>query len=155
MVAMSHRRLSWGIHSLPRAASDWRWKTIVGHKLGSLLGSRYLEIRYEELVARPAEVLSQVCAFLGVDTEAALLNYPARAACNLPAESVQWHRNSIRSQDATRIFEWKRRMSRSDRIIFEQVAGDALAMFGYEFERLPPTVGSRLRSVYYAMVQRW
>ena len=46
-------------------------------------------------------------------------------------------------------------MSLSDRIIFEQTAGDALELFGYEKENLESTIGSRLKGLYYCVFQRW
>jgi hypothetical protein len=48
----------------------------------------------------------------------------------------------------------KREMSLADRIIFDQVAGSALDLFGYEREDHPATLGSRLKGFYYS-VRRW
>ena len=33
------------MRSLPRMAADWRWKTILAHKVGSVLGQDYLDVR--------------------------------------------------------------------------------------------------------------
>jgi Sulfotransferase family len=154
-VVLSNRRVEWGIASLPRAAADWRWKVTLGHKMGRLLGGQYLELKYECLVLDPERSLRRACAFLDVAFDPRMLDYPAHAERDMPIEARPFHRNSIRPPDPSLIDEWRRRMSRADRIIFEQVAGDALELFGYELERHPATVGSRLKNLYYAIWRRW
>lgn len=154
-VAQSNRRVSWGIHSLPRAASDWRWKVTLGHKIGSVLGMCYREIKYEDLVQRPESTLREICSFLGVAYDGSMLAYHESARQEMPDGTLVWHGNSVRPPDPSLVYAWKRSMSRSDRIIFEQIAGDALDLLGYERERLTGTLGSRLKNLYYANVQRW
>jgi len=107
--------------------------------------------------ARPhaESTLRRVCEFLDVAFHPGMLEYHASAEGEMPAEARHWHRNSIRPPDQSLIDEWRRRMSRADRIIFEQVAGDALELFGYERERLPATVASRFKNLYYAVWRRW
>jgi hypothetical protein len=154
-VALSNRRIEWGIASLPRAAADWRWKVTLGHKMGMLIRAHYLEVKYEDLVLHSESTLRRVCDFLTIRFHPRMLEYPATAEGELPTEALPFHRNSVRAPDPSLIGEWRRRMSRADRIIFEQVAGDALGLFGYELERHTPTVTSRLKNLYYAVWQRW
>ena len=73
----------------------------------------------------------------------------------MPDGTLVWHRNSVRAPDGSLVYEWKRRMSLADRIIFEQVAGDALDLMGYERERHRSTLGSRAKNFYYANFLRW
>jgi len=123
--------------------------------MGTLLGSHYREIKYEDLVVQPEVTLREVCGFLEVPYEPAMLDYTVTGERELPPIALQWHRNSIRGPDPSLVYAWKRSMSRSDRIIFEQVAGDALELLGYERERLPSSLRSRLKNAYYANVARW
>ena len=154
-VALSLGGISWGSRHIPRVAEDWRWKTMLAHKIGSVLGERFLEVRFEDLVHDSERELRRICEFLGEPFDPAILEYAARAESEMPADSMQWHRTSTRSPDLGKVYEWKQRMPVADRILFEEVAGDALELFGYERERLPPTVGSRIKGLYYAVVQRW
>lgn len=154
-VALSNQKIEWGIHSLPRAAEDWRWKTTLGHKVGAVLSGHYLELKFEDLVLQPEDTLQRVCAFLDVTFDPAMVSYETSAENELPDIARQWHRNSVRAPDPSLVYMWKRRMSRTDRIIFEQVAGDALELFGYESERLPITMASRAKNLYYAVWRRW
>lgn len=154
-VAISNRNVEWGIRSLPRAAADWRWKTLLAHKVGSVLGPDYLMVRYEDLVAQPEASLRRIAEFLGIEYTPAMLDYPDGGAAQMPLESMRWHRNSIRAPDVALVGQWKRAMARSDRIIFEQCAGDALKTFGYELEGRSSTLGSRLRNLYFATMMRY
>lgn len=155
-VAMSQLAVSWGSNNLPRIARDWRWKTLVCHKVGAVLpADRFLELSYEDLVLDVEQQLQRVCQFLGVAFDPAMLEYHRSAETAVPRESLQWHRNSVSRPNAGKVLAWKSTMRRSDRIIFEQVAGDALAAFGYECLREPPNLGSRFRNLYYNVIARY
>lgn len=84
-----------------------------------------------------------------------LLQYHRTATADVPAESLRWHLNSVRAPDSSLVNQWKDKLSRADRIIFEQCAGDALATFDYPLGGCRGTFASRLKNVYYATVQRW
>jgi hypothetical protein len=154
-VALSLGGLKWGTRHVPRAAEDWRWKTVLAHKVGTVLGEHFLEVRFEDVVADPERELRRICGFLGEAFDPAVLDYPATAEGEMPSDSLQWHRTSTRAPDTAKVYLWKQRMPLEDRILFEEIAGDALAMFGYELERRAPTLRTRMKGVYYAAVQRW
>ncbi len=59
-VALSYRRISWGSSHTPRVAADWRWKVMLGHKMGEMIWASYLEVHYEDLVRSPEATLSGV-----------------------------------------------------------------------------------------------
>jgi hypothetical protein len=83
-----------------------------------------------------------------------MLSYHDTAERVVPEESLQWHRNSVRAPDRSKIGRWKDELSRGDRIIFEQIAGDALEQFGYSRERLPSSLVSRIRNAVYFGIGR-
>jgi len=154
-VALSLGGLNWGSRHIPRIAQDWRWKTVLAHKVGTVLGDRFLEVRFEDIVRDAEGELRRICEFLGEPFDPAVLAYSASAESEMPPDSMQWHRTSTRPPDPAKVYEWKRRMPIADRILFEAAAGDALELFGYERERLAPTLGSRIKGLYYAVVRRW
>ena len=57
----------------------FRWKHAVeaGRLQGAAVGSRYCEIRYEQLTAKPEDSLQSLCRFIGVPFESSILK-PAR-----------------------------------------------------------------------------
>ena len=154
-MAISRRSINWGSGSIPRLAEDWRWKTIIAHKVGSVLGEQYLEVRYEDLVLQTENTLRSICAFLQEDFHRDMLDYHLTAESEVPTDSLQWHRTSVKAPDSSKLYLWKHKMSLSDRIIFEQIAGEALELFGYERENHSSTLGSRLKNLYYATLKRW
>jgi hypothetical protein len=154
-VALSLRDLSWGSRHVLRVAADWRWKTLVGRKMGAMVPGHYHELRYEDLIADPGATLRGVCDFLGVEFDAGMLEYHREAPKEMPQESLTWHRSSVSAPDVSKARAWKTRMSTADRILFEDVAGDALALFGYEVEGRTPTLASRARQLYFMLIKRW
>ena len=65
-------RKAWGKDML-RAAQRWADGVERARREGAGLGEDYLELRYEDLLARTEDELRRVCAFLGVDFEPAML----------------------------------------------------------------------------------
>lgn len=154
-VALSLGRVSWGSSHIPRIAEDWKWKTLLGRKMGAMIGAHYLEVHYEDLVRDPGPALRRICEFLGEDYDPAMLEYHHDARAEMPEQSLQWHRSSVSRPDPAKVFAWKREMPVVDQMLFEDIAGVALETFGYELMRRAPTLASRLRRVYYAAIKRW
>lgn len=154
-VALSLSGISWGSSHIPRIAEEWRWKTTLAHKMGRMIPDHYLEVRYEDLVREPTAALRAICGFLGEPYSDAMLDYHASGEQEMPQDSLQWHRSSVSAPDPSKLDAWKRRMSVPDQILFEEFAGSALDLFGYERLNRPATLGSRLRRMRYTLVKRW
>lgn len=155
-VALSQRKIDWCSSNSFRLAQDWMWKITICHKVGRVLGpERYLELRYEDLVRDPEFSLRRACEFLGEDFDGRMLQYHETAQDVVPAESLKWHRNSVQPPDTSKVFAWKTALPESDRVIFEEIAGDTLEYFGYERTPLTPTLVTKLRKMYLTVVHRW
>ena len=154
-VALSMRKISWGSACLPRVARDWAWKTTLARKMGALLGDHYLEVRYEALVVDPESELRLICDFLGEEFHASMLEYHHDAADEMPARSLQWHGTSVGPPDPNKVFEWRRSMSLSDQLVFQDVARRTLEDCGYEIVERDAPWRRRLRHLYYVFVKRW
>jgi hypothetical protein len=153
-VVLSQRSIEWMSGNLLKLILDWRWKTTIAHKVGVVLNDDFLEIRYEDLVRNPELMLRRICRFIDEEYEPAMLNYSSTANAVVPEESLKWHRKSIRPPDVAELEKWKTHLSKAERIIFEQLAGDTLDLFGYEREHLAPTMASRALKVYYTLLKR-
>ena len=89
-VAASVAEKPWGPPTPVSAAWWWRGRVQKGRHDGARLGpKRYLEIRYEDLVAQPRESLTSVCEFLDEDFDEAMFDYPGVAADRLPPGTVE------------------------------------------------------------------
>ncbi len=105
-------------------ASEIRAARALGGRVGS---SRYLEARYEELVADPERVVRNVCAFASLDFEPAMLE-PGEVEPELAAKP---HHRRLRERPS-KGRDWRSEMSAGEVRDFESVAGDVLAELGYE-----------------------
>jgi hypothetical protein len=153
-VVLSQKSIEWMSGNLPKLILDWQWKTIIAHKVGSALGNNFLEVRYEDLVRQPEKTLRLICEFIDETYDPAMLSYSKNAEEVVPTESLKWHRNSVKPPDPSQLEKWKTGLAKAERIIFEQLAGDTLDVFGYEREHLAPTVASRALKVYYMLLKR-
>lgn len=157
-VALSMRDLWFGPGpDLDAQAREWiSWIAAAREQAKSC--ERYLEVRYEDLLADPARVLRRVCAFVDLRYTPAMLRYHERAAERM-SEINDWksgdgglwasreqlaalHHLTSRRPDQGRAGRWRREMSRQERASFEAIAGDMLAQCGYEVD----TSGALTRS---------
>lgn len=108
----------------------------------------YLEVRFEDLVRRPADQLALLCRFLDLDYDPAMLRYHERASTRLDEHQERRHadgtarltRAERRSQqwrtqlppDLSRIACHRSEMTPKERRAFEGVAGGLLRELGYE-----------------------
>lgn len=132
-ACLSHLEQRFGHDDLLACAEAWREEVSWVRRMGGLLGpARYLELKYETLVAAPSDTLRRVSEFLGVEFSERMLSYPDQLDRSIPAEKRHiWPLigEAPRADNADR---WKREMTRAQQICFEKRAGLALMDFGYE-----------------------
>jgi Sulfotransferase family len=132
-VALSFLQAEFGTTSLGEAAAEWERFVRTGRASGRALGpQRYLEVRYEHLVSQPESTVREVCAFLDLPFEPAMLRYHEDAEpliANLTYEGE--HRNLSRPPTEG-LRDWRVEMDPHDVVRFESIAGDLLEELGYE-----------------------
>lgn len=157
-VALSMRHLWFGPGpDLAAQAREWvSWIGTAREQAKSC--ERYLEVRYEDLLADPERVLRRVCSFVNLRYTPLMLRYHERAAERM-SELNDWkcrdgglwasreqlaaiHHLTSRRPDQGRAGRWRREMSLEERASFEAIAGDMLEHCGYEVD----TSGARKRS---------
>ena len=157
-VSMRRRpRFNW---SRPRGLADfacaWRLEVTAARRFGrTTAAGRYLELRYEDLVAHPEPRLRNVCVFLGLGFEAAMLDYHAAVD---PSTLLDHPRLSERPTADVR--RWRDEMRARDAEVFEAIAGDVLSTFGYERAYPAPSRPARARGAlvaaqYRARLRSW
>jgi hypothetical protein len=132
-VALSYLDTDFGSRTLGQAALYWDRFVRAGRLAGSRLGpDRYLEIRYEDLVAEPEPVLKELCAFVGLDFDERMLRFHERADELVPSLSHnEAHRNLYKPLTAG-LRDWRRDLAPRDVAVFEALAGELLSELGYE-----------------------
>ena len=119
----------WG-HPRDVAGFACQWATEVrdARELGRRVGSeRYLELRYEDLVAQPGRELERVCTFAGLAYDDGMLEYVGRTE-----SAAKPHQQRLAQAPTPGVRNWRTELAPDDRIAFEQVAGAVLAELGYE-----------------------
>ena len=131
-VALSWERLS-QIRPLPgdrnraamAAAIYWEWMVEKGREAGRALGSDYIEVRYEDLVRRPAEVLKSLEPFVEHD-----LNYQRIAEVGIG--SVSAPNTAFKDEDRSPVGRWKTDFAKAELKTCEGLIGGGLERLGYE-----------------------
>jgi hypothetical protein len=132
-------------------ASQWRREVHAARRLGRRVGDRrYLEVRYEDLVADVEAVLREISLFAGFAYEPAMADY----AGNVDV-SAKPHQQSLRQPPTAGLRNWRLQMSADDVGAFDRVAGDLLAELGYESHERPQWSGRVRRSSYGARATAW
>jgi hypothetical protein len=113
----------------------WRWQVTSGRTGGRGLGSRYQEVRYEDLVARPRETVKSLCLFLQLPFAPEMLAYHLGRHREQPGLSAK----NAWLPPTPGLRDWRSQMSERDAEVFEALAGDLLSSLGYERATGVPT----------------
>jgi hypothetical protein len=144
--------------ALPRTAAQfaarWRTEILAARRLGKHVGSRYLELRYEDLVTEPERELRRVCEHSSLSWDPGMLEYAGTSdVADMPE-----HKN-LAQPPTPGLRDWRTQMSNEDALAFEQVAGDVLRSAGYELlepdARYPSASGRREIARFAALSKSW
>jgi hypothetical protein len=133
-------------------AARWRTEILSARRLSTHVGGRYLELRYEDLVAEPEHELRRVCEHASLTWEPGMLDHTGVSEVAQMPE----HRN-IAQPPTPGLRDWRSQLSREDALAFEQVAGDVLRSADYELLEPGaryPTPRGRLELVRFAALSR-
>jgi len=149
-VALSRRKRGMGVGKpMSDTAERWRGRIERARRQAKRLRGRYMELRYEDLVANPEPELRRVCEHLELDLDPAMLSFHERAperlaemGRDLPPEGgriarsgrerLASHALATAPPTDRRTGAWRTEMSAADRAAFEAVAGELLRELGYE-----------------------
>jgi hypothetical protein len=128
-VARSLLSQEWGPTRMREAAEEWR-SSVVAARSGAPHVGRYLEVRYEELLADPAPRLTDLYRWLGLDDREEVVR-PA-----LVEAGVRFNTDARNPTVAEG--KWRTELSPRDQRTFDRIAGDTLTDLGYRREPAPP-----------------
>jgi hypothetical protein len=161
-VALSYVKQGWS-HPLPWdkherlgvAGLYWEWLVRHGRKQGRALGADYREVRFEELVSKRAQTLSQLGEFIQHDLDPDRIHSTAIGSVSQPNSSFP--AESVGSFNP--VGRWKSKMSAREIAAFEELVGDFLREMQYPVtsQKRRSLRAARLRSTYFSMfaAKRW
>jgi hypothetical protein len=132
----------------------WRTEVSGARELGRRVGpTRYLEVRYEDLVAGPEDTVRRICDFANLPYEPSMLDYAGAIDV-----SGKPHQQRLLQPLTPRARDWRTQLSAGDVRAFESIAGDLLRDLGYELAEPRAQSGWRATLVlarYRAAVGAW
>lgn len=148
-VALSRRRRGMGAGKpMADTAERWKRRILEARRQARRLRGRYLELRYEDLVAEPQPWLTRICELIELDFHPAMLSHHERAGERLAelgdlsteaggrrrdaGERQAAHALASKPATTARTGAWREQMPEAERLEFERVAGDLLAELGYD-----------------------
>jgi hypothetical protein len=135
-------RFNW---ARPRGLGDfacqWAFQVRAARRFGSTIArGRYLELRYEDLVAEPERSLAAVCSFLELPFEPAMLEYHRV----VDTSRLEDHPRLAQPPSAG-VRDWTAQMAPRDVERFEAIAGGLLVDLGYRRLYPAPSHAARAR----------
>jgi hypothetical protein len=131
-------------------ASQWGIEVAAARRLGRRVGTRYLEVRYEDLVADVESVLRRISAFAGLEHEPAMAEYTGHVDV-----SAKPHQQRLLEPPTAGLRDWRTQMQPADVAAFERVAGDLLSELGYETSHDADAAGRLRRASYRTRALAW
>lgn len=125
-------RQGFGPSNMMTCAEQWREEVTWVRRIGSLLGpSRYLELRYENLLACPERELREVCRFLAVEFSDQMLHYPEQLERSVPLVKRHLWPLLAKPPQVANAERWRSHMAPRVQVCFEKRAGNLLQELGY------------------------
>lgn len=122
------RRRGRSAHRLGRL---WRRAMRTGDRVRQRLGPRLLEVRYEDLQARPREAVAELFSFCGIE----VTDEQVAAAVDANDFAKRYSGGEDSFRRAGRSGDWRRTFGLRDRYGFHRSAGPELIARGYETSR--------------------
>jgi Sulfotransferase family len=124
---LARRYSTWTEDPTTTAAVWWEWQVRLGREDGGPLAPKlYHEVRYEELVSRPAKTCEKLCDFLGLPYDEGILKFHE----HMPDPCFHVKQNKWRPI-VTGLRDWRTQMPAQDLERFEAAAGELLEALGY------------------------
>ncbi len=143
-TAVAYLDRGFGPESIGEVATYWKRNVEKGRAAGEVLGpERYAELRYEDLIEDPEPEVRRISTFLGLDYDAAMLEY-WDTTDEVLAGQPRAHLHVSAARPPTKgLRDWRRDLTTEQIGVFQVVAGKTLERLGYEID--PEAVGMSTR----------
>lgn len=125
------RRLPWdGTRPVMASALYWEWIVNHGREAGRVLGGDYMEVRFEDLVRKPAEVLKTLEPFIEHNLDYDRITQVAIGSVSAP-------NTAFIDDQRSPIGRWKTALSQEEVATLESLVGGTLQQLGYDLATKP------------------
>ena len=112
------------------AANRWINSIESAQSFGSKIKENYIEIRYEELVTKPEEVIKDTCDFLDIDYDSKMLDHTKQVK-KLGDTDKEHHSNLSKPISSDSVGKWRNNLSESDQESITKLLHKHLQRLGY------------------------
>ena len=124
--------------ALLAAGLYWEWIVRKGREYGTRLRSRYLELRYEDLVQRPQDMLPRIAEFLKHELNYGRIQQCAVGSVKAPLTAFT---EDLEGGEFSPVGRWKEKFPQEQLPPFEDLIGSYMAELGYSRATLPGRQG--------------
>lgn len=144
-VALAYRDAHFGPNTPIAAALFWSGRIRAGRAAGGALGpERYREVRYEDLLDDPETVVRQLCDFIELEFEPAMLDYSRRASALVATTGGHEHHRHLDRPPTKGLRDWTSQLDRRSAVAFDVAAGPLLTDLGYHAVEPSPSGRERV-----------
>ncbi len=151
-VAGSLHEAHFGPNHLGAAALYWERAVLAGRRDGGPLGDRYLEVRYEDLIADPREQLERICRRIELEYDPAMLQY--HRDTDLQSRLMQPERHRRVGEPPSIGRDWREDQTSREVLLLEALAGSTLTELGYDLSRPTTPLWARTWAEAYGSADR-
>lgn len=125
--------------SLLAPALYWRWIVMKGREDSQIMGSNYLEVHYEDLVAEPRQALGRIGRFIDHDLDYDRILRTGIGSVSHPNTSFGHGQEKTEFSPVER---WRKLLTTGELSALESIMGDLLADLGYPLSNPSVCVGT-------------
>jgi hypothetical protein len=125
-------------HSLIGCGLYWEWIVQQGRSFGRSADADYLEIHFEDLLARPQETLNHIGRFIDHPLDYEEIKSVAYGSVSKPNTSF---RTEAPNAGFSPVGRWKKSFSPEQLLLFERLVGNTLQDVGYKAATSGPQMG--------------
>lgn len=148
-ICASIKHLDWGPNNAYSASRHWAERLQQAVTVEVAEGNSLMRVRYEDLVAEPARILEEICAFIDIPFEPEMLK---GGGLKLPEFTRKQHHLIGQSPHTARAYAWRQQLSRYEMKQFESYPHShmLLKQMGYdvEFTEPPKLSGAQILASY-------
>ncbi|MBE9637076.1 sulfotransferase family protein [Salipiger mangrovisoli] len=135
----SLQKVDWATGDAATLARQWVRNISFGNTFAAQAGARLTTVRYEALLADPATELARLCAHIGVEPVAEMLDTGGGTTVIKPQE-MSWKGKVNTPVDASRADAWRRELTPEDLAKVSPIMNDTLRALGYPTDPVASTL---------------
>jgi hypothetical protein len=130
-VINSWRTVPWSTGSIVGDAEVWRRYMATARRYRPAMRNHIYTVRYENLVSTPQRTLVEICDFLNLPFDRAMLTYYKKEPQTVNVTRESWKRNVTKPLAQTSIDSWRRELSTKMIAEIEAVVSPEMRKLGY------------------------